>query len=57
MTNKQWKAICADIEDRRGLKWEWAKIDADVKRDIRRAWEKILEPESVGPKQPKGEQG
>lgn len=44
MTDKQWQALCADISDRRGLKWEWSKIDEDVKKDIRKAWEEILKP-------------
>ena len=28
----------ADIRDRRGLKREWAAIDADVVQEIRAAW-------------------
>jgi hypothetical protein len=31
-----------DISDRRGLKWEWNKIDPDVKQEIREAWGKLL---------------
>lgn len=32
-----------DILDRRGLKWEWAKIDNDVMEgEIRLEWEKII---------------
>ena len=46
MTNKQWKALQADILDRRGLKWEWEKIDKDVLKEIRKAWETILEDHS-----------
>jgi hypothetical protein len=42
MTDKQWEALCADIKDRRGLKWEWDRIDEDIKLEIRKAWEKIL---------------
>jgi hypothetical protein len=42
MTDRQWKELCHDISDRRGLKWEWDKIDDDVKLEIRKAWEKIL---------------
>jgi hypothetical protein len=47
MTDKQWKELQKDILDRRGLKWEWEKIDPDVKRDIRKAWEKILDKEDI----------
>lgn len=35
-------ALEADISNRRGLKWEWEKIDADVKDEIRAAWKNIL---------------
>lgn len=51
MRNEQWKAICEDISDRRGLKWEWSRIDDDVKADIRAAWELILDapPKAVKP--------
>lgn len=42
LTDKQWKSLCRDILDRRGLKWEWAKIDDDVKAEIRKAWDKII---------------
>ena len=42
LTDAQWKALSDDIADRRGLKWEWAKIDDDVKLEIRAAWSKIL---------------
>ncbi len=36
-------SIISDIRDRRGLKWEWSKIDEDIKRDIRYDWIKIVE--------------
>ena len=35
-------ALEADISDRRGLKWEWDKIDADVKEEIRAEWRKLI---------------
>lgn len=35
-------ALEADISDRRGLKWEWNKIDADVKKEIREEWRKLI---------------
>lgn len=31
-------AIIADLSDRRGLKWEWARIDRDVQDEIIEAW-------------------
>lgn len=31
-----------DISDRRGLKWEWGKIDDDVKDEIRSAWKDLI---------------
>jgi hypothetical protein len=43
MTDKQWEELCADISDRRGLRQQWEKIDEDVKREIRKAWEQILD--------------
>ena len=42
MTDKQWQELCHDISDRRGLKHEWNAIDDDVKLEIRKAWEEIL---------------
>jgi len=36
-------ALIHDIKDRRGLKWEWEKIDADVVNEIRAAWLEILQ--------------
>jgi hypothetical protein len=52
ITDAQWDALCRDIQDRRGLKWEWNKIDDDVKLGIRRAWSAILSnvpaPETAG---------
>lgn len=35
--------IIADLSDRRGLKWEWEKVDADVQDEIIETWVKILE--------------
>lgn len=42
LTDEKWKALCRDISDRRGLKWEWNKIDDDVLVEIRKAWSEIL---------------
>lgn len=42
LTDEQWNALCEDISDRRGLKWEWEKIDDNVKLAIRYAWEAII---------------
>lgn len=42
LTDERWKALCDDILDRRGLKWEWGKIDDSVKAEIRAAWSRIL---------------
>lgn len=41
-TDKAIDALIADICDRRGLKWEWEKIDDDVVQEIRAAWRDIL---------------
>jgi len=49
ITDAQWEALCHDIGDRRGLKWEWEKTDEDIKLQIRAAWSKILFPASVAP--------
>jgi hypothetical protein len=36
-------ALSDDISDRRGLKWEWTKVDDDVmQEEIRPAWEAII---------------
>ncbi len=50
MTNEQWNAIFTalsrDINDRRGLKWEWQQIDEDVMHnEISPEWRKIIERE------------
>lgn len=37
------QALLDDLTDRRGLKWEWDKIDDDVKSEIIGAWERIVE--------------
>lgn len=34
--------IVDDISDRRGLKWEWEKIDDDVKSEIKKVWRDII---------------
>ena len=37
------EAIGEDISDRRGLKWEWAKVDTAIKdKEIYPAWERII---------------
>lgn len=36
-------ALIKDISDRRGIKWEWKKIDADVVDEIRATWKAILQ--------------
>lgn len=36
------EAIIYDLSDRRGLKGEWNMIDADIKRQIREAWRRIV---------------
>lgn len=36
-------ALFEDISDRRGIKWEWNKIDEDVKQQIRARWAALLE--------------
>lgn len=50
MTYSAWERIFArlssDIADRRGLKWEWEKIDDDVKAEISKAWRAIVEGEA-----------
>lgn len=47
MTDQQWSniflAIDKDISDRRGLKWEWTRIDDDVKVEISKKWRQIVE--------------
>ena len=35
-------AIIADISDRRGLKWEWNRIDEDIRTTIREEWTRII---------------
>ncbi len=32
-----------DISDRRGLKWEWGRIDGDVQDEIIDTWIKIID--------------
>jgi len=36
------EALIYDISDRRGLKHEWNAIDAEVQREIRATWRKII---------------
>lgn len=31
-----------DISDRRGIKWEWEKIDPDVMQDLKLHWMEII---------------
>lgn len=47
LSDRQWKELQKDILDRRGLKWEWAKIDNEVKLEIRKAWEYIIDNSTV----------
>ena len=35
-------AILEDLTDRRGLKHEWSKIDADVRAEIKKTWTGIV---------------
>jgi hypothetical protein len=35
-------AIVYDLNDRRGLKWEWTKIDEDIQGEIRAEWAKLI---------------
>ena len=35
--------IIRDLADRRGLKWEWWRIDETVRDDIRDAWTAIID--------------
>lgn len=35
--------IEADCLDRRGIKWEFAKVDDDVREEILKAWTRIIE--------------
>ena len=49
ISDEQWHELCHDISDRRELKWEWDKIDDDVKLQIRRAWSEILFPVALSP--------
>lgn len=43
IANRIIDALIADIKDRRGLKWEWEKIDAEVIDEIRAKWKAILQ--------------
>jgi hypothetical protein len=36
------RAIVEDLKDRRGLKWEWARIDADVQEEIAAVWASLI---------------
>jgi hypothetical protein len=35
-------AIIADLSDRRGLKWEWNRIDEDIRSKIREEWARLV---------------
>jgi hypothetical protein len=35
-------AILADLTDRRGLRHEWDRIDADIQAEIRATWEGLV---------------
>lgn len=37
------KAIGEDIGDRRGLKWEWRKVDDDIRAEILGVWAREIE--------------
>lgn len=34
--------IIADLFDRRGLKWEWQKIELSVQREIKKEWAALI---------------
>jgi hypothetical protein len=36
------KAIGVDLSDRRGIKWEWEKVDMAVREECYDAWEAII---------------
>ena len=40
------KRIIADLTDRRGLRQEWEQIDADVQKEITKAWQTIIKEEA-----------
>jgi hypothetical protein len=43
LVRQAFDALSDDISDRRGLKWEWTKVDDDVmQNEIRTAWEAII---------------
>jgi hypothetical protein len=49
--------IYADCLDRRGIKWEFEKVDEDVRREIIAAWADIIRP-ALRPASPStGEEG
>lgn len=37
------EVIVADLSDRRGLKWEWDKIDDDIKAEIKAVWGRVID--------------
>jgi hypothetical protein len=47
MTDTEWDTVfdklSRDISDRRGLKWEWTRIDPEVIQEIKDAWREIIE--------------
>ena len=36
------EAILCDMTDRRGLRQEWDQIDADIQKEIRAEWRRIV---------------
>lgn len=42
IAQKIMRRILADATDRRGWRQEWDMFDADVKREIRREWLKVI---------------
>ena len=44
--------IVADLSDRKGLSGEWDQIDDDIKEEIYKSWERIIQ--SAAPPAPAG---
>ena len=42
------KALDIDISDRRGLKWEWGKIDEEIMAELKSEWTKLLKKQLAG---------
>ncbi len=45
-------AILADVTDRRGWRQEWDGFDAEVRKNIKRAWERLIKAELARPPEP-----